>query len=248
MYFKPDGSIEFKESTYDMSKPEGDIIISKYEYIHYIEAEYLTGNSFFIGLYHDHQPLHAATTKIILLSSSFFFLFLLLISSCIYINIRRFKNLIESQKAIIYALAALAEWRDNETGKYLERTRKYAVAIAKELRKNKKYKKIITGEYIEDLYYAAPLHDTEKVGIRDAILLKKSRLTDEEYEEMKKHTLIGKKIIQDTIEKYKLTQSFLIMSRNIIKYHHEKYNGKGYPKGLKGEAIPLEARIFAICF
>ena len=135
---------------------------------------------------------------------------------------------------------------DRETAGHLARTRKYAVAIAKELRKNKKYRKIITKEHIEDLNDAAPLHDIGKVGIRDDILLKESKLTDEEYEEMKRHALIGKKIIKDTIEKYKLNQSFLIMARDIIEYHHEKYNGKGYPTGLKGEEIPLEARIFAV--
>jgi len=115
------------------------------------------------------------------------------------------------------------------------------------LSKDKKYRKLITNEFIEDLYDAAPLHDIGKVGIRDAILLKESKLTNEEYEEIKKHVKIGKQILQNTIDKFKLKQLFFIMGRNICAYHHEKYNGKGYPEGLKGQEIPLEARIFTLC-
>lgn len=115
------------------------------------------------------------------------------------------------------------------------------------MRKNKKYRKLITSEFVEDISDAAPLHDIGKVGIRDSILLKKSKLTQEEYEEMKEHVHIGKQILQDTIDKFKLKQPFLILGRNICAYHHEKYDGKGYLEGLKRQKIPLEARIFALC-
>mgnify|MGYP001588985758 FL=1 len=115
------------------------------------------------------------------------------------------------------------------------------------MRRNKKYRKLITTEFIEDISDAATLHDIGKVGIRDSILLKESPLTHEEYEEMKEHVRIGKQVLQDAIDKFKLKQTFLIMGRNICAYHHEKYNGKGYPEGLKGQEIPLEARIFALC-
>jgi putative two-component system response regulator len=164
-----------------------------------------------------------------------------------YINFARFRELIGAQKAIISSLAGLTEGRDPETGRHLERTRNYSVVLAKQLRKDKKYRKLITNEFIEDLYDAAPLHDIGKVGIRDAILLKESKLTSEEYEEMKKHAQIGKQVLRNTIDRFKLKQSFFIIGRNICAYHHEKYNGKGYLEGLKGQEIPLEARVFALC-
>jgi putative two-component system response regulator len=154
--------------------------------------------------------------------------------------------LIGAQKAVLFSLAGLAEWRDTETGLHLERTRNYSVILAKELRKNKKYRKVITDEFIDDLYDAASLHDIGKVGIRDSILLKEGKLTNEEFEEMKRHVIIGKQVLQDAADKFNLKQSFITMGKNICAYHHEKYNGKGYPEGLKGEEIPLEARIFAL--
>ena len=152
-----------------------------------------------------------------------------------------------AQKAIIFSLAELAEWRDPETGQHLERTRKYSVVLAKQLRNHKKYRRIITREFIEDLYDAAPLHDIGKVGIRDSILLKEGKLTEQEFEEMKGHVLIGKQVLQDAIDKFKLRQPFIVIGRNICAYHQEKYNGKGYTDGLKGEEIPLEARILTLC-
>jgi len=91
------------------------------------------------------------------------------------------------------------------------------------------------------------LHDIGKVAIPDAILLKNGKLTDIEFDEMKKHVLTGQNVLRETIEKYHLTESFLEMGMNICAYHHEKFNGKGYPEGLGGEEIPLEARIFALC-
>jgi putative two-component system response regulator len=172
------------------------------------------------------------------------FLGLILIVSSI--GILRFREMIKAQKAIIFSLAKLTESRDPETGYHLERTRSYSVALARELRNNKKYRKIITQEFIDDLYEVAPLHDIGKVGIPDSILLKDSRLTDEEYEKMKKHVFIGEQVLQDIIDRFQPKQSFFIMARNICAYHHEKYNGQGYLKGLKREEIPLEARIFAL--
>ncbi|MDK2954294.1 MAG: hypothetical protein PWQ27_1677, partial [Kosmotoga sp.] len=182
-----------------------------------------------------------------LTSTLVFILFLTLMLVVIYLNLSKSKDLIGAQKAIMSSLATLAERRDTETGRHLKRTREYAAILAKQLRKNKKYRKIITNEFIENLYDTTPLHDIGKVGIRDSILLKEGKLTEQEYEEMKKHTLIGKQILQDAIDKYQLKGSFITMARNICAYHHEKYNGEGYPEGLKGEEIPLEARIFALC-
>jgi len=91
------------------------------------------------------------------------------------------------------------------------------------------------------------LHDIGKIGISDSILLKKAGLTDEEYETMKAHVSIGKEVMQKVIEEFKSNQSFFIVARNICEYHHEKYDGTGYLRGLKEEEIPLEARIFALC-
>jgi len=244
---KSDGTINFNKSNYDFSGSSGRLDVSEVETIHYSTVKYLPGKRLVVAIYHKHPLLKAALEKIRLVSAIFLILFLCLISIVVYINILRFKELIGAQKAVLFSLAGLAEWRDAETGHHLERTRNYAVILAKELRKNKKYRKVITDEFIEDLYDAASLHDIGKVGIRDSILLKEGKLTNEEFEEMKRHVIIGKQVLQDAVDKFNLKQSFITMGKNICAYHHEKYNGKGYPEGLKGEEIPLEARIFALC-
>lgn len=138
----------------------------------------------------------------------------------------------------VFALAQLAELRDPETGYHLERTREYSVLLAKELG--------CSEDYVNQLYRVGPLHDIGKVGIRDSILLKPDRLTYEEYEEMKKHTIIGARTITQIIGEQKISRGYLLMARDIILHHHEKYNGSGYPDGLAGEKIPLSARIFAL--
>lgn len=247
MSIKPDGSTNYNKSNYVFNDRSGWLYLSETETIHYSTVEFLSGKKFVVAMYHSHPLLKVAWQRLMLVSMILFALFLCLISIIGYINIVRFRELIGAQKAIISSLAELAERRDPETGRHLERTRYYALVLAKQLRKNKKYRKIITNEFIEDLYDAAPLHDIGKVGIRDSILLKESKLTDEEYEDIKEHVRIGKQVLQDAIDKFKLKQSFLIVGRNICTYHHERYNGKGYPEGLKGKEIPLEARIFALC-
>lgn len=244
---KPDGSTNFNKSNYVFNDRSGWLYLSETETIHYSTVDLLPGKRFVVAMYHSHPLLKVALQRQMLVSMILFALFLCLISVIGYINIVRFRELIGAQKAIISSLAQLAERRDPETGHHLERTGYYSLVLAKQLRKNKKYRKIVTNEFIKDLYDAAPLHDIGKVGIRDSILLKKSKLTDEEYEDMKEHVRIGKQVLQDAIDKFKLKQSFLIVGRNICTYHHERYNGKGYPEGLKGKEIPLEARIFALC-
>ncbi len=116
--------------------------------------------------------------------------------------------------------------------------------LARQLSIHKKYKKI-TRDFLDNLYYAATLHDIGKVAIPDAVLLKNGKLTDVEFDEMKQHVLTGQNTQRDN-RKIHLTESFLEMGMNICAYHHEKFNGKGYPEGLVGEEIPLEARIFAL--
>ncbi|MCP2597313.1 HD domain-containing protein, partial [Candidatus Aminicenantes bacterium AC-335-G13] len=242
-----DGSINFVKSKYKFRGSSGKLNISDVETIHYSTVEFLPGKKLVIAIFHSRFSLKIALHKLIFISVIILILFLCLIMVISYINISRFKELIGAQRAIISSLAELTEGRDPETGRHLERTRNYCVVLANQLRKNKKYRKIITDEFIEDLYEASPLHDIGKVGIPDAILLKEGKLTREEFEEMKKHVTIGKKVLQHAIDTFKLKQSFFIIGRNICAYHHEKYNGQGYPEGLKREKIPLEARIFALC-
>ncbi len=244
---RQDGSITFNKSYYDFSDNSGWIDIPDDVTIHYSDVELLPGKELVVAIFHKHPMLKAILQRLILVSIILLALFLFLILIIGYLNLLRFRELMGAQRAIIFSLAELAEYRDPETGKHLERTRKYSVVLAKQLRNHKKYRRIITNEFIEDLYDAAPLHDIGKVGIRDSILLKEGKLTEEEFEEMKRHVLIGKKVLQDAIDKFKLRQSFIAIGRNICAYHQEKYNGKGYPAGLKDGEIPLEARIFALC-
>jgi putative two-component system response regulator len=161
-------------------------------------------------------------------------------------NIELMQELINTQDITIVALAKLAEFRDPETGEHLERMREYAKAIAKELKKKDKYKEYITPKYIENIYKSTPLHDIGKVGIPDDVLLKPGKLTPEEFEVMKRHSEIGGDAISSATKLTGMKQSFLDMGKDIAYHHHEKWNGKGYPKGLAGEVIPLTARITAL--
>ena len=152
----------------------------------------------------------------------------------------------ENAKLItILALAKLAEYRDDDTGLHLERIREYTKIITEEMAKKPGYTEYITAEYIEDIYYSSILHDIGKVGIPDGILLKPGKLTNEEFEVIKKHSILGGDVLAD-IEAQIGAQTFLTLGKEIAYHHHEKWNGKGYPNGLKGEEIPLSARIVSI--
>ena len=155
------------------------------------------------------------------------------------------QNIENARLITILALAKLAEYRDDETGLHLERIRGYTKVIAEEMAKTSKYAGYITSEYIEDLYQSSILHDIGKVGIPDAVLLKPGKLTSDEFEKIKKHADLGGNVLTD-IEDQINGQTFLTLGKEIAYYHHEKWNGKGYPKGLKGEEIPLSARIVAL--
>jgi len=200
----------------------------------------------YFELYYGQSHVKPFLIKPITISIISFALFLCLIFYVTYLNFKKFKQLVLSQKAIIYALAKLAELRDSETGQHLKRTTHHAVILAKQFQKNKKDRKIITNDFIEDLNDAAFLHDIGKVGIRDSLLLKQDKLTADESKEMKRHAQIGKQELDRIIKKFNLAESFLQMASNICGYHHEKYDGTGYSKGLKNNQIPLEARIFAL--
>lgn len=240
------GSIDISKSSFDFKASEGEIEIAHLQAIHYSTVEFLPGEKWYIGAYHDHSFLQDGIHRLIITSVGLLFFSFGLLLAVSLINFARYKNLIDSHRAIISSLAGLTEWRDPDTGRHLERTRDYAVLLAKQLRSNNKYRKNITRGFIEDLYFAAPLHDMGKVGIKDSILLKEGKLTAKEYEEIKEHVRIGKQLLQDVIDKYGLKDPVLVMSRNICAYHHEKYNGKGYLEGLKDGEIPLEARIFTL--
>lgn len=149
-----------------------------------------------------------------------------------------------AQQATIMAMAVLAEQRDNETGKHLERVSQYCELIALGLRDDGKHRELITDAWIRDLYRSAPLHDIGKVGIPDGILLKPGKLDPDEWETMKQHTTIGAETLRSVMGDR--TNTFLKMSLDIAWCHHEKWDGSGYPRGLRGPEIPLCARILAL--
>ncbi len=151
----------------------------------------------------------------------------------------------QTRDTIIQGMATLAETRDNETGAHIIRTQNYVKVLAKELQKQEQFNEYLTDENIEIIYKSAPLHDIGKVGIPDEILLKPGKLTDEEFHIMKKHASIGAHAIENTKGEM-LDDSFLNFAQEIAHYHHEKWDGSGYPKGLKGDEIPLSARLMAV--
>ncbi len=151
-------------------------------------------------------------------------------------------ELLLTKKATITGMTVMAERRDPETEGHLERTKRIVKCLAEHIAPLCPDE--LNDESIDLLYQSAPLHDIGKIGIPDRILLKPSSLTDEEYEEMKSHTLIGKTIISEA-EKDLGTNSFLRTAREISEFHHEAWDGSGYPHGLRGEEIPLSARLMA---
>jgi putative two-component system response regulator len=157
----------------------------------------------------------------------------------------RTRELELTQEVTIESLASLAEYRDPETGGHIRRTQNYMMELALQMRKTGKYDDILTDENIKMIYISAPLHDIGKVGIPDEILLKPGRLTDEEFSKMKEHTLYGHDAIVRAMKKAPEI-SFLSIAKDIAYTHHEKWDGSGYPAGLKGEEIPLVGRIMAV--
>ncbi|HEY8888741.1 MAG TPA: HD domain-containing phosphohydrolase [Clostridium sp.] len=157
----------------------------------------------------------------------------------------RTKLLERTNSAAIYCLAALSETRDPDTGEHIKRTQKYIRELALELQNTDKYKEILTKEYIDLLYKSAPLHDIGKVGVKDSILLKPGKLTKEEFEEMKNHTIYGEQSLMVGITELG-EDSFLTLAKEIALTHHEKWDGTGYPKGLCKEEIPISGRLMAL--
>lgn len=150
------------------------------------------------------------------------------------------------QDATILAMSSLAEARDNETGNHIRRTQNYVRALALHLQGHPRFAAYLTPSQVEVLYKSAPLHDIGKVGIPDAILLKPGRLTAEEFEVMKTHTTLGHAALRAASERLGGDQSFLDCAAEIALSHQEKWDGSGYPAGLRGDAIPIAARLMAV--
>jgi putative two-component system response regulator len=160
-------------------------------------------------------------------------------------TLRQAQNLIRTRDAVIFGLAKLADSRDPETGDHLERISVYCTTLASALRRQPDFARHVTPATLRLIGISSALHDIGKVGIEDAILLKRGRLTDAERERMQIHTIIGGECLRK-IEQRLGGSNFLQMAHEIAVGHHEWWDGTGYPHGLAGEAIPIAARIVAL--
>ena len=158
---------------------------------------------------------------------------------------QRAQDIIAVQDVAVFTLAKVAESRDQETAGHLTRIRVYAQTIAEHLAADSPYAKQIDRRFLDDLYRSSPLHDIGKVGIPDDILLKPGRLTREEFATMQRHTVIGADILDQAVEKTN-GGGFLAMAALVARFHHERYDGRGYPAALVGQEIPLPARVVAL--
>lgn len=169
---------------------------------------------------------------------------LILLSYYMSIENGSYENSRSQQKDMVHGLADIVESRDESTGGHIKRTSVYVALLAGKLRTHPQYRYILTQDYIDALLMAAPLHDIGKIAIPDSILQKAGKLTEEEYSIMKTHTTTGAELVKRSLA---IDSS---LCRKIIYetvyYHHEKWNGKGYPAGKNGEGIPLCARLIAV--
>jgi putative two-component system response regulator len=151
------------------------------------------------------------------------------------------------QDVTIHAMASLAETRDSDTGNHIRRTQHYVKLLAENLRKHPRFCAFLDNDnIIKMLFKSAPLHDIGKVGIPDKILLKPAKLTYEEFEIMKTHTTLGRNAILQAEKELGLDVPFLSLAKEIAYGHQEKWDGSGYPQGLKGNEIPITARLMAV--
>jgi len=161
-------------------------------------------------------------------------------------NIDNEKEINEEQIAMIFALVKLSESRDNYLDMHIERVGSLCKFLACKLENVPQYSNYVSSnDYAEDILKASQLHDIGKVGVPDRILLKPGKLSAEEFDIMKKHTTIGANTLQEVKEKYPHNK-FLDMAISIARFHHEKWDGTGYPQGVSGENIPLSARVMAL--
>ena len=209
---------------------------------------------FFGVISHHHTPF-ASTEDI--LHTGLEVLFMLLMA-CMFLVLSYFHNLKTSreiqltQTVSIEALACLAEYRDAETSQHLQRIRKFVEILTKAMLNTPQFKDYLRqrNSYLSDIANASVLHDIGKIAIPDAILLKPDSLTPEEFDAVKQHTLMGCETLGAANRYFKErigNEGYLALAESIARSHHEKWDGSGYPDGLKGEEIPLAARITAIC-
>ena len=158
---------------------------------------------------------------------------------------RQTHELMDTRDLLVFALAKLTDSRDPETGAHLERIRAYSEMLAKQLNQKGPYTDVVDQSFIESIFRSSPLHDIGKVGIPDVILLKPGRLTNTEFEIMKRHSVIGANALAE-VAQHDDTGRFLTMAIEIARHHHERFDGTGYPTGLAGTDIPLSARIVAL--
>ena len=207
----------------------------------------------FLGIALKLHFLGNISVGVIFFFGAFFVSLGILLQSSMLLSIRRShddlvkknQQLLQTENVTILALAYLAEMRDHETGAHLERTSCYVRLLGNELRKSGQYADYVSPEYIDDIVKAAPLHDIGKVGIPDAILRKPGKLTREEFEIIKNHCDYGANILEMAEAKLEF-QSFLRVAVKIVRSHHEKWDGSGYPDGLRNDEIPLSARIMSL--
>ena len=155
------------------------------------------------------------------------------------------RTVVELQDALLKTMAELVECRDDITGGHIERTQSYLGTLLDAMRDQGLYKEEMASWDVKLVLQSAQLHDVGKIAIKDSILNKPGRLTDEEFEEIKKHTTFGGEVI-DKIKENTSEQAFLEYAKIFALTHHEKWDGSGYPRGLKGEDIPLLGRLMAI--
>lgn len=155
------------------------------------------------------------------------------------------KKLSEMQTHIIAGLSSLIENRDTETGEHVARSSKYAKILAENAARDGVYSDVIDEHFVELLYSLAPLHDVGKIVVSDQILRKPGKLTPEEYGQMKQHAVVGGAVVRQLLSGI-ADEEYNAFASDIATYHHEQWNGEGYPAHLSGEAIPLSARIMAI--
>ena len=159
---------------------------------------------------------------------------------------RRTQEISNAQDVTILAMTSLAETRDSDTGNHIRRTQHYVKVLAQALKDHPRFADALKGPAIEVLFKSAPLHDIGKVGIPDRILLKPSRLSREEFDIMKTHTTLGFEAIEQAEKTLGTQVPLLQMAKEIALSHQEKWDGSGYPQGLKGDAIPMSARLMAV--
>ena len=158
---------------------------------------------------------------------------------------RTAKELLITRDAVVFGLAKLAESRDNDTGMHLERIALYSTRLAAAMRRLSKYRDVVNANFVSNIGVSSALHDIGKVGVEDSILLKPGQLSSDEHFKIQSHTQVGGECIRQ-IERRLGGSNFLEMAREIALFHHERWNGQGYPVGLAGEEIPLAARVVAI--